>query len=149
MVNLVIQALASVPRDRDVLNEKDDEISNGIRRIEAALVELRPGIPAKVIFGTHDGRHVLAFSKRNGNWRLMWGGEGDDDDQDVPLMTAPRHIRAEVFAEDPTTKLTPVDRLVIELSEQLVLVAGARDRFLVVAARLTSVLEAAVAELPR
>jgi len=147
VVNPVIQALAAIPRCRDELNAKDDEIAAALRRVEGALVALGVGIAAEIVYATADGRRVLSFDKWNGTWRLGVGREHDNTD-DVPLLDAPRAVRAEVFVEDPETGRSPVERLLVELSEQLVLVARARDRLLTVAARLTGVLDDAVAELP-
>lgn len=135
------EALASIPARRNTLNALDDQLAQAIQHIEHVLHEgLKIATPCSITYDGEDGRFVLAYGKMNGKWVLIWGGEAEDDTQDTALLCAPRGRRAEVFTSDPTTGMSPMERLLVEAAESLSYYAAMRAPQLATAKRLIQAL---------
>jgi hypothetical protein len=148
----ILDALAAIPRNRDALNGVDDKIADAIRRIQVALIDLGVRVPAHVTYGSQEPPHercVLSYGKREGSWHILWGTETEDDEtRDVPLLSAPRHVRGEVFMAMSGSPLTPMECLIREVAAQLQACAEERNALVGVAARIAGVVEAALPRKP-
>jgi hypothetical protein len=132
-------ALAAIPDMRDKLNAIDDQLSAVIRHVECVLREsLKVVTPCQAPYDAEHGRFVLGYGKRHGKWLLTWGSEVDDT-KDVPLASAARVVRAEVFSMD-ASGMSPMERLLIQAAESLSCYVVARETRLVTAKQLLGTL---------
>lgn len=140
----VDEALRGIPDARAQVDAADDYLREIIRRMEDVLGELRPislCLPYKI-----DGqrRQIQLRCGRGGRWYVGWQ---EDDDNSIPLLSAPRSVRVEAFTEiawpGHETPLAPVEALVIAVSRELSSEAANRGSQMDVAKRLEAMLEVA------
>lgn len=136
----VEEALACIPGRRDKLNVEDDKLRRVIRHVEHVLNELGPGVTTTLGYGIPDvslgGGRCLAFTVASKRWIITWT---DYADEPIPLLSAPRDARAEVFS--PFLEgLAPIERLIIEVADNLGRAKAERSPMLEVAGRLSSAL---------
>ena len=137
----VAKALEDIPFRRDQLNVVDSRLSVVIRHVEHVLSELKPGIPAEVKYATPDGNRWIQFQKMHNTWTIV-SSEDEDEYTPIALLSAPRHVRAEVFVRGDDN-LAPIERLIIAVANSLVVIKGERSPSLDVAASLMAVLQEA------
>ena len=135
------EALAAIPARRNKLNALDDRLVQVIRHVETVLFErLKVLTPCEVTYDTEDGRFILGYGKSSARWQLLWGrAEDDDSGKDIPLMSAPRLARAEVFVVNASGQC-PMERLLVEAAESLAYYADERAPQLETANRLLKTL---------
>ena len=138
----VEEALAAIPGRRDALDRVDQRLTHVIKYVERVLTELKIGVSADVRYTTTDGAFFLSFGKHGGRWTVLWSAEPDDAPV-TPLVSAPRHVRAEVFELRDDYSLSPIERLIVETAESLMEIKDERSVALDTAMRLASVLEKA------
>lgn len=135
------EALAAIPERRNTLNALDDQLAQAIQHIERVLHEgLKITTPCHITYDVADGRFVLAYGKMHNQWVIIWGSEAEDDTKDTRLLNAPRGRRAEIFTPEPTTGVSPMERLLVEAAESLSYYAGERAPQLETARRLLKTL---------
>lgn len=143
----VAEALACIPGRRDKLNVEDDKLRRVIWHVEHVLNELGPGVTTTFGYGTPQeldetslghGR-CLAFTVASKRWIITWTNYDDDP---MPLLSAPRDARAEVFSPF-IDGLAPIERLIIEVADNLGRAKAERSPMLEVASRLSSTLSEA------
>ncbi len=140
----IAEALAAIPKLRDELNATDDQLSATIREIEELLTKLRIGVPVDVHYTTLDGAFLLSFCKWDMKWQLVWGTEAEDDPtKDIALVSAPRHVRAEVFSPGDAGTYSPIEQLIVAIPDTLSNFVQERSPQLEVAKRVVAALKAA------
>lgn len=146
VVTINLESTFALIREQRVkLNVSDDVLSDVIRHVESALVELRPGVPADVYCKPHDNdldseAFWLVFGKTQGQWRVMWAR--DDEDDPKPLADMSREIRANVFK--PTAEgATALELLMLGVADSVV--KNVKDREPLV--ERAKALSAAIAQL--
>lgn len=144
MTTGVEDALRSIPDMRAKVDAADDYLREIIRRVELVLGELRPvplHLPYKV-----DGkrRQIQLRCGRGGRWYVSWQG---DDDNAIPLLSAPRETRVEAFTaiawQGHAATLAPMEALVVAVNRELSSEADNRGPQMEVARRLEAMLEIA------
>ena len=127
-----------------MLNKIDARLSHVIRFVERVLNELNPGVASEVSYETMDGAFVLSLERFKDRWSIMHGAEGDDTkENDVPLLSASRQVRAEVFTVPPDGHQAPIERLIVAVADSLDEISKERSPQLEVAMRLVAALERA------
>lgn len=133
----VTEALALIPENKAKLDAVDDLLRATIRHVEDVLNELRPGVPAAVDYSGNGPLRILLFQSARDRWIIARADA--DVDVDVPLLSASREVRAEVFRPD-LEGLSPIERLIIKIAGALQAEGSARSPLLDVAKRLTAAL---------
>ncbi len=143
MTSKVDEALRSIPDVRARVDAVDDYFREVIRRVEDVLGELRP-IAIEIPYPFNgDLRKIQLRQSRDRRWFVAWeSGDG----RSVPLLSAPRHVRAEVFTNMVWSvyaeRLAPIEALVIAVSRELSVETANRGPQVDVARRLEATLEA-------
>lgn len=130
----VSEALGLIPDRRDKLNVEDDKLRRVIRHIEFALNKMSPGVTATYGYSLPNDNvpRRLAFTVASKRWLITWA---ERDEDAVPLLSAPRNARAEVF-KPMFDGLAPIELLVIEVAVLLDDLQQTRSPMLEVAGRL-------------
>lgn len=131
----VAEALALIPQGKAQLDAEDDLLRSTIRHVETVLNELRPGVTTSYEYTTNGVTRLLEFEPANRRWIIAWVTE----DEDIPLLSAPREMRAEVFFP-LESGLSPIEHLIIKIAQTLQTEGSARSALLDVAKRLTATL---------
>lgn len=151
MTTNIEQALTTLPDLRARVDADDDYLRNVIRGFERVLGELRP-VPLDLIYEVEGlPRHILLQQSRDMRWHVAWRGNACDS---IPLLSASREVRAEVFT--PTrwvgdtsydTPIAPIETLVIEVMRELSRVVIDRGPSMEVAQRLEASIGALISRL--
>jgi len=140
----VEEALALIPERKNKLDAEDANVIKVIHHVEHALNEMRPGVSTTLTYLVDGIERRLEHLQASRRWIIVWSGP----DEDIPLLSASREVRTEVFS--PTLDgLSPIERLLIEVADNLQLKGAARSPMLEVAKRLTAALIAAGYTAPR
>lgn len=94
MADPIKQALDQIVAVHGRLNDLDTQLSCAIRDVEVSIrtyVSTRIAIQVRLANGVDV---TLAFGKHDGKWCLVL----EDDVQRAPLLSAPRDVRADMFA---------------------------------------------------
>jgi len=140
----VEQALALIPERRSKLDAEDASLTKAIHHVEHALNEMRPGVATTFEYHVDGELRRLEHLQSSRRWIIVWSGP----DEDVPLLSTSREVRAEVFSPI-LDGLSPIERLLIEVADNLQVEGAARSPMLEVAKRLTAALVAAGYTAPR
>jgi hypothetical protein len=137
LAQVLAQTVARVRACRDNLNDIDDELNRAIQHVEAALSDIRPGVPIDVQYAArHEGElpQWLSFQKHNGAWRIMHAyGDGE---QQSPLLSASREVRADVFDPRRVTSVAPIVALIEEMPRAIEVISKDREAALLQARAL-------------
>lgn len=140
----VAEALALIPERKSRLDAEDANLTKTIHHVEHALNEMRPGVTTTLTYCVDGVERRLEHVQSSRRWIIVWSGPHED----IPLLSASREVRTEVFS--PTLDgLSPIERLLIEVADNLQLKGAARSPMLEVAKRLTAALIAAGFTAPR
>jgi hypothetical protein len=140
----VATALRLIPARAHHLDRIDDKISHVIHYVEKVLTLLNVRARCEVRYDTPDGRFILTFDKVGQQWVILHGAESDDHPGlDIPLDSAPRHVRAEVFTVYEGHEQSPIEELIVAAARSLDTYAKDRTPQLDRALSLASVLTAA------
>jgi len=139
----VDEALRNIPDVRDRVDAADDYFRAVIRRVEDVLGELRP-IAIEIPYPFHGALRKIQL-RQSRDRRLFVAWESGDG-RSVPLLSAPRAVRTEVFTNMAWSvyaeRLAPIEALVIAVSRELSAETANRDPQMDVARRLEATLEA-------
>lgn len=112
-------AFATIREKRDKLNECDDELIRIIQHVEAALAELRIGVPTDIHYpGRDEGDEDqwLSYGKQGGSWRVLHSYK--EDGAQSLLLSSSRETRAEVFKALPEGP-TPIEVLILGIADSI------------------------------
>lgn len=137
-VDEVAEALEAMAQRKASIDAEDARIVKTIHHVEHALNQLRPSGPTTLSYAF--GRRGLKFMAANRRWIIVW--RGDREDEDVPLLSASRDVRAETFSPI-LGGLAPIERLVIEVADNVEAEGDVRSPMTHVAERLSAALIAA------
>lgn len=143
----VDEALRSIPDMRARVDAADDYLRETIRRVESVLGQLRPVALCLPYKADGKRRQIQLRCGRGSRWYVGW--QGDEDDS-IPLLSAPREVRVEAFTPiawpDHVVTLAPLEALVIAVSRELSVAVASRGPQMDVARRLEAMIEATAAE---
>lgn len=139
----VAEALAAIPGLRNELDQKDDTIRDAIRRTEHVLFKLGPGVTTHLAYvsalpESSEALHWVGFEKLRGSWVITWTDRDDSSEDEIsPLLSTSRLVRTEVFTPmEQFGGLAPIERLVIEVVDNLSAAGASRSPMLQVVDRL-------------